>query len=132
MGDLCANSVPPPSTESLQSSSSAAGGPHTIEWVLMSVISTRGLGTPERLKKLEEIRQRKTEHGKAIVTSLTLALRNCYLSPLPKPYYPILLFTLLSGCLAWIREGLSRYTIRHCLRKVTCTYQWHMYTCLAS
>ena len=83
MGNSCAHPFPPPSTESLQSSSS--GAPPTSEWVLMGVISTRELGTPERLKKLEEIRQRKTEHGETIVTSSTLALRNCYLSPSLSP-----------------------------------------------
>ena len=71
MGNSCAYPFPPPSTESVQSSSS---GTPTSKWVLMSVISTKGLGTPERLKKLEEIQQRKTERGEAIVTSSTLAL----------------------------------------------------------
>ena len=102
MGNSCAHPFPPPSTESVQSSSSAAGGPPTSEWVLMSVISTRWLGTRERLKKLEEIRQRKNDHGEAIVTSLTLALWNCYLSPSLSPI-PLLLHSPL---LSW-REILA-------------------------
>ena len=66
----------------------------------MSVVGTRGLGTPERLKKLEEIRQRKTEHGEAVVTSSTLALQNCYLfprSPLPSSPTPTSILKRDSG-----------------------------------
>ena len=69
MGNSCAHLFPPPSTELVQSSSS--DGTPTIEWVLTGVIGSQGLGTPERLKKLKEMRQKKTEHGETIVTSTT-------------------------------------------------------------
>ena len=66
MVNSCAHLFPPPSTESVQSSSS--GGTLTVEWVLKDVVGSQGLGTPERF---EEMRQRKTEHGETIVTSST-------------------------------------------------------------
>ena len=67
MGNSCAHLFPPPFTELMQSSSS--GDTPTNEWVLMGVVSSQGLGTPERFKKLREMRQKKTEHGETIVTS---------------------------------------------------------------
>ena len=63
---------PPPSSESVQSSSSH--GSPTSEWALVGVIHSSELGTPERLTKLEEMRLRKTEHGETIVTSSTPVL----------------------------------------------------------
>ena len=116
MGNWCAHLFPPPSTESVQSSSS--GGTPTIEWVLKGVIASQGLGTPERF---EEMRQRKTEHGETIVTSSTPStllpdstphshleerfwLLLAKIIP-PNHTVPILSFKSFSGCQAWIWEA---------------------------
>ena len=83
----CAHHFPPPSSESVQSSSSR--GSSTSECALVGVIYSSGLGTPERLKKFEEIQQRKTEHGE---TSLPLQqqywLSKIVTSPLPSLLTP--------------------------------------------
>ena len=119
MCNSCAHLFPPPSTESVQSSSS--GGTPTIEWVLKDVIGSQGLGTPERLKRLKEMRQRKTEHGETIVTSSTPStllpdstphshLEERFWQLLAKIFppnhtVPILSFKSFSGCQAWIWEA---------------------------
>ena len=54
----CALTLPPP--ESVESDDC----PHTSEWVLVEKIGSSGLGTPERLTKLENM---KSEHGETIV-----------------------------------------------------------------
>ena len=60
IGKSCALTLPPP--ESVQSDD----GPPTSEWVLVGIIGSSGLGTPDRLTKLENLKQRKTEHGKTV------------------------------------------------------------------
>ena len=72
---------PPPSTESVQSSSS--GGTPTSEWVLVGVTGSSGLGTPERLKKLDSLKQRSTEPGETVTTIQQLLY--ILASPLPPP-----------------------------------------------
>ena len=57
-GKSCALTLPPP--ESVESDD----GPHTSEWVLVGMIGSSGLGTPERLTKLENL---KSEHGETFV-----------------------------------------------------------------
>ena len=58
----CVLTLPPP--ESVE----CDDGPHTSEWVVVGMIGSSGLGTPERLTKLENLKQRKTEHGETVVT----------------------------------------------------------------
>ena len=60
-GKSCALTLPPP--ESVASDD----GPHTSKWVLVGMIGSSRLGTPERLTKLENLKQRRTEHGETIV-----------------------------------------------------------------
>ena len=62
IGKSCALTLPPP--ESVESDD----GPPTSEWVLVGMIGSSGLGTPDRLTKLESLKQRKTEHGETVVT----------------------------------------------------------------
>ena len=57
-GKSCALNLPPP--ESVES----GDGPPTSKWVLVGTIGSSGLGTPERLTKLENL---KSEHGESIV-----------------------------------------------------------------
>ena len=57
-GKSCALTLPPP--ESVESDD----GPHTSKWVLVGMIGSSGLGTPERLTKLENL---KSEHGETVV-----------------------------------------------------------------
>ena len=54
----CALTLPP--SESVESDD----GPPTSKWVLVGMIGSSGLGTPERLTKLENL---KSEHGETIV-----------------------------------------------------------------
>ena len=144
MGNWCAHLFPP-STESVQSSSS--GGTLTIEWVLKGVIASQGLGTPERF---EEMRQRKTEHGETIVTSSTPStllpdstphshLQERFWQLLTKIFppnhtVPIQIIFWLSGM---DMRSSSRYTqdiVWDCPNKaaqVACAYQWHVYTCIS-
>ena len=68
MGNSCTHPFPLPSTESVQSSSS--DGTPTIEWVLTGVIGSYELATTQRLTKLEEMQQRKTEHGETTILPL--------------------------------------------------------------
>ena len=75
----------PPFTESMKSS--PYDGSRTSEWVLVSVTGSTGLGTPERLKKLENVKQRRTEHGETFVTIQQLLYT--LVSPLPFPHHPI-------------------------------------------
>ena len=92
MCNSCAHPFPLPSTESVQSSS--ADGTPTSEWVLTGVIGSNELVTTQRLTKLEEIRQRKTEHGETTILplqhhintgSLNFLTLPTYNSPLPLP-----------------------------------------------
>ena len=55
-------SKPPPPSESVES---GVGSP-TNEWVLVGVIGSHELGTPERVAQLEKMKQRKTDHGETI------------------------------------------------------------------
>ena len=54
----------------------------------MGVIGTSELGTPERVKQLEKMKQRKTDHGETVVTCFqqlilqVLAVQNSCLFPL--------------------------------------------------
>ena len=73
---------PPPSSES-----SSSCGSSTSEWALVEVIHSSGLGTPERLTKLE-MWQRKSEHGETIVTSQQYWLFKIVTSPLPSLLTP--------------------------------------------
>ena len=57
-GKSCALTLPPP--ESVESDD----GPPASEWVLVGMVGSSGLGTPERLTKLENL---KTEHGETVV-----------------------------------------------------------------
>ena len=59
----CALTLPPP--ESVESDDS----PPTREWVLVGIIGSSGLGTPERLTKLENL---KSEHGETIVAYFSI------------------------------------------------------------
>ena len=52
----CAQNLTPP--ESVESG----------QWMLMDIIGSSGLGTPERLTKLESLKQRKADHGETVVT----------------------------------------------------------------
>jgi len=40
------------------------------EWALVGAGESSQLGTPERVKKLEQLKQRKTEHGASISANL--------------------------------------------------------------
>jgi len=42
--------------------------PSSREWVLVGVADSSQLGTPERTKNLEKLKQMKTDHGMTIVT----------------------------------------------------------------
>ena len=53
-----------PSPESVES---GVGSP-TNEWILVGVIGRHKLGTPGRVKQLEKMKQRKTDHGETVVT----------------------------------------------------------------
>ena len=75
----------PPITESMKSLPS--DGTRTSEWVLVSVTGSSGLGTPERLKKLENVKQRRTEHGETVITIQQLLYT--LVSPLSFPHRPI-------------------------------------------
>ena len=55
----CALTLPPP-----ESVGSDDDGPPTSKWVLVDTIGSSGLGTPERLTKLENLN---SEHGETIV-----------------------------------------------------------------
>ena len=61
-GKSCDLTLPPP--ESIESDD----GPHSSKWVLVGMVGSSGLGTPERLTKLENLKQRRTEQGKTVVT----------------------------------------------------------------
>ena len=67
-GKSCAlNLLPPESVES-------DDGPLTSKWVLVGTIGSSGLGTPERLTKLEKL---KSEHSETVVAAdITLSLRD--------------------------------------------------------
>ena len=52
----CAQKLTPP--ESVESG----------QWVLVGIIGSSGLGTPERVTKLESLKQRKADHGETVVT----------------------------------------------------------------
>ena len=41
--------------------------PPSSEWLLVGIIGSSELGTPDRLMKLEEMKQRKTHHGETAV-----------------------------------------------------------------
>ena len=41
----------------------------TSEWILVSVTGNRELGTPDRVKQLEKMKQRKTDHGEAYLAA---------------------------------------------------------------
>ena len=62
MGNSSPLNLPP--TESVESSD----GPPASQWVLVGVIGSGELGTPDRLKKLETLKQKKTEHGETVLT----------------------------------------------------------------
>ena len=57
---MCPN---PPSPELVKS---GVGSP-TNEWMLVGVIGSHELGTPERVAQLEKMKQRKTDHGETVV-----------------------------------------------------------------
>jgi len=63
---------------------SGVGSP-TNEWVLVGVIGSHELGTPERVKQLEKMKQRKTDHGEAYLGAdviSVLAIQNsCFFCP---------------------------------------------------
>ena len=52
-----------PSPESVES----GDGPSASQWVLVDVIGSSELGTPDRLMKLETLKQKKTEHGETLL-----------------------------------------------------------------
>ena len=56
---MCSN---PPCPESVES----GVGSGTSKWVLVEVIGSHELGTPERVKQLEKMKQRKTDHGETV------------------------------------------------------------------
>ena len=47
---------------------SGVGSP-TNEWMLVGVIGSHELGTPERVKQLEKMKQSKTDHGEAYLAA---------------------------------------------------------------
>ena len=58
---MCPN---PPSPELVKS---GVGSP-TNEWMLVGVTGRHELATPERVKQLKKMKQRKTDHGETVVT----------------------------------------------------------------
>ena len=44
--------------------------PSPRQWILVGVADSSQLGTPERTKKLEELKQKSTKHGKIIAANL--------------------------------------------------------------
>ena len=62
MGNSGALNLPTP--ESVQ----CGDGPPASQWVLVGVIGSSELGTPDRLMKLETLKQKKTEHGETLLT----------------------------------------------------------------
>jgi len=59
----CTLSSPP---ESVQSKDT----PSSRQWVLVGVADSNQLGTPERMRELEKLKERKTEHGETIAAVL--------------------------------------------------------------
>ena len=80
----------PPPPESVQSGVGSA----TSEWILVGTITTSELGTPDRVAQLEKMRQRKTDHGEAVVAYFRSRYYKHWLFktltfssfPLPLPY----------------------------------------------
>lgn len=62
MGNSGALNLPLP--ESVES----GGGPPASQWVLVGVIGSSELGTPDRLMKVETLKQKKPEHGETVLT----------------------------------------------------------------
>ena len=62
MGNSSSLNLPPP--ESVE----AGDGPLASQWVLVGVIGSSELGTPDRLMKLETLKQKKTDHGETVLT----------------------------------------------------------------
>ena len=62
MGNSGALNLPPP--ESVE----CGDGPPSSQWVVVGVVDSSELGTPDRLMKVETLKQKKPEHGETVLT----------------------------------------------------------------
>ena len=134
---MCPN---PPSPESVES---GVGSP-TNEWMLVGVVSSHELGTSERVMQLEKIKQRKTDHGKTVVTcssswyykcslskTLTISLLLTSPSPIQEGLVP---FCLLQFRLLIIAQCCFAYSCKMWLKQcetveTSCTSLWSTGDC---
>ena len=87
-----------PNLPSPESAESGVGSPIS-EWMLVGVIGSHELGTPERVMQLEKMKQRKTDHGETVVTYFRSWHYKYWLSK-------TLTFSLLPTSTSPIQEGL--------------------------
>jgi len=64
----------------LESVESGVGSP-TNEWILVGVLGSHELATPERLKQLEKMKQSKTDHGEANLAADVISVGHPKLFP---------------------------------------------------